>query len=227
MRWSTSVSGVRTPHPAAALIGSLSALLLASLVVSACTTAVAGRPTAAPDAPAAAASSFPVPSSAVSSSVKRRTTNMPAPGATLAPNESPLVQDVVDDECLLSAAQFSALAGQAVSISKQQVVDFGDHKQNSCYYFADQSVGPIGRVDVFGVKGATPGDAVKHNITKFSGHPIDAANGGFTAPTSKGGSELFVAGDKFLVDIEVNHGPTITDDQWRSAAGAAVQELEG
>lgn len=193
----------------------MSVLFLTALVVSACTTSIAGQPTSAPGA------------SADPTSAKRHTTNMPSAGATLAPDESPLVDDVVDDECVLTAAQYSALSGQAVSEAKQQVVNYGSHKQNSCYYFSETSAGPIGRIDVFAVKGMAPKETVARNVARLNGHPITAVNGAFTAATPKGGTELFAAGNTFLIDVEVNPGPTITDEQWKAAAAQGIQALEG
>jgi hypothetical protein len=171
--------------------------------------AAAGCTTVVPGSAEAASPVVPAASSAQQE---------PAP----APPRSGLDVDPVDDECLLDAAEFGALIGEAVRPPEQGSVRRGDGSSSSSCVATSGSE-PLAMINVYGVRSGTPADYVR---TGTAGGRRELAGVGEAAAVidTRTGPTLQLASPRYLVTILVS-GRTPSDDAWRTAATAALSRL--
>lgn len=183
----------------------LGPVLAAAVLLGGCSQVVPGAATAAPPAVPAA----PDPAT-------------PGPGAP-APR-SGLTADVVADECLLNAAEFGALLGEAVRPPAQGAVTRDDGSSSSSCV-ATAGTEPLALINVYAVRAGTPAEYVLAGATggrrELSGVGEAAA-----VVETRTGPTLQLASPGFLVTILVA-GRSPDDDAWRTAATAALSRLPG
>jgi hypothetical protein len=132
---------------------------------------------------------------------------------------------VLADECLLDAAQLTALLGRPVRAPEQSVVrrDDGSHSA-SCYAAPVQGSGPLAAVNVYRVRVGTPAAFVR--AAAAGGRALAGAGTAAAVLDTAAGPTLQVAGRRFLVTVAVaGHEPD--DAAWRRAARAALARLPG
>ncbi|WP_143174368.1 DUF3558 domain-containing protein [Streptoalloteichus hindustanus] len=181
---------VRRLRDAAALPAVLLTALATALTLTGCASTIAGAPRAAEGVSPTTKPSRP--------SAERSTP--PSGGAE--PSSGPLVGDVVADECLLTAADVSALTGKTY-LDGQNVTVQKDGKENkSCFYTKDGDFAPSGRIDVYKVNGLTLQEALERvakntpNSKKIQG----IGRGAVLEPDKDGAprATLWVASDNHL-----------------------------
>lgn len=146
-------------------------------------------------------------------------TNPPATSAALVPN-------VVEDECLLDGAGFSALAGLATGPGQNTVLGSGDQDRGrSCFYFTEGARDPVGRIDVLGTDGTPPGEVVARVMGRGN-HAIFRVGQGAVVLDEVGapGAEMYTATDRYLIQIHLDQVKP-TDDRWAAAGRAAITRL--
>lgn len=156
----------------------------------------------------------------------------PAPRAPAPPEGGPpeggprsaLAADVVADECLLDALEFSALLGEPVLPPEQQRVEREDGGvRSACYVGAAGDGTPLAMVNVYAPREGTPADFVRAappEGRRDLGGVGEAAVLVDTPP----GQVLQLAGPRHVVTVAVLDGAP-ADDAWRTAAGAALAAL--
>lgn len=167
--------------------------------VGACTQVVPGAASALP--PTVGASAVP-----------------PGPGAP----RGGLDVDVLPDECLLNAAEIGALVGQAVRPPAQGSVARGDGSSSSACV-AEAGSEPVAMINVYAVRSGVPADHVRATAP---GARRDLAGVGEAAAvvSTQTGPTLQLATARYLVTILVA-GRSPQDEQWRTAAAAALSRL--
>jgi hypothetical protein len=177
-----------------------------------CSRMVAGSATAAPSA------SSPVATSSTTSGPAPRS----APPSTPAVRTTALESDVLPDECLLDAAQFTALLGRQVRPPQQSPVRRNDgSRSSSCYAGSVQGARtPLAAINVYRVRSGTPAEFVR----AAGGRALAGAGAAAAVFDTAGGPTLQVASARFLVTLVVA-GRDPGDDAWRAAAAAAVVRL--
>ena len=193
-----------------------SAVLGLLMVLSACSRAVAGAPSAAPGPTA-----FPSAS-----------TGAGTPATTARARAPALDTDVLADECLLDPDQLAALLGRSVRPPEQSVVRRDDgSRSTSCYVTANgggngdaagDADGPLAAINVYRVRTGTPAAFVR----AAGGRPLPGTGPVVAVLDTAAGSTLQVAGRRFLLTLAVQ-GPEPDDRAWRAAARAALARLPG
>lgn len=146
------------------------------------------------------------------------------PGSTApAGPRSALAADVVDDECLLDALQFSALLGEPVLPPEQTAVTRDDGSRPTSCVATSTGGEPLASINVYTTRTGTPAEFVR--AAPPQGRRDLTGTGGVaslvdTAP----GTTLQLAGERYVVTIAVLDG-TPSDDSWRAAAAAALAAL--
>ena len=213
--------------PAAPAARGLAGLLLALVLAAAgagCSRVVAGTPTAAPP------HAFPVtaaPPSTVAAAVPGAAD---APPATVAPPPAgpgaaaaALEPDVVANECLLDAAQLTALLGRPVRAPEQSVVRRDDgSRSSSCYTASAQGAGPAAAINVYRIRSGTPAAYVR--AAAAGGRALAGAGEAAAVLDTAAGPTLQVAGRRYVVTVAVE-GAEPDDAAWRTAARAALARL--
>jgi hypothetical protein len=181
----------------------LPAVLGLLMVMSACSRAVAGVPSAAPG-----------PSATPSVSVDA--------GATTARARAPALDaDVLADECLLDATQLGALLDRPVRAEQAVVRRADGTRSTSCYAGpADGPREPLAAINVYRVRAGTPAEVVR----AASGRALPGLGEAATLLETAAGPTLQVASPRFLVTLLVQ-GRSPPDDAWRAAARAALARL--
>ena len=186
------------------------------MVVSACSRAVPGTPSTAPDSAAmppsagSPAGGTAVGSAVVSASASPTRVRTPA-----------LTSDVLTDECLLDAAQLGALLGRPVRVEQSVVRRDDGTRSTSCYAGAvDGKPAPLAAINVYRVRSGTPTEFVR----AAGGRALSGAGEAATLLETAAGPTLQVAGQAFLVTLVVQ-GRSPPDDAWRAAARAALARL--
>ncbi|MFB9428723.1 DUF3558 domain-containing protein [Streptoalloteichus tenebrarius] len=180
-------------HPgAAALPAVLLTALTAALTVAGCATTTAGTPRAAQDAAPTTRASRP----------PEGQSRTPGPSASAEPSSGPLSGDVIADECLLSAADVSALTGKTY-LDGQNVTVEKDGKQNkSCFYTKDGDFAPSARIDVYRVNGITLQEALERVVKNSpNSKRVQGVGRGAVLELDKDGaprSTLWIASDNHL-----------------------------
>jgi hypothetical protein len=185
-------------------------VLLVLTAAAGCSRTVPGNPMAAapPSSVAASPPSGPMPRSAPPSrSVARAIT---------------LESDVLRDECLLDAAQFTALLGRPVQTPKQAAVRRADGSRSAgCHAGSIQGARtPLAAINVYRVRSGTPAEFVR----AAGGRPLADAGVAAAVVDTSGGPTLQVASGQYVVTIAVT-GRDPGDDAWRAAAAAALARL--
>ncbi len=184
-----------------------------AVLLAGCTTAVPGTGVAAPPPATAPAPGAPAPPEA-------------APPAGEPPEGGPrsaLAADVVADECLLDALEFSALLGEPVLPPEQQRVERDGEVRSACYVGAAGDGTPLAMVNVYAPREGTPAEFVRAappEGRRDLGGVGEAAVLVDTPP----GQVLQLAGPRHVVTVAVLDGAP-ADDAWRTAAGAALAAL--
>jgi hypothetical protein len=175
------------------------------MVMSACSRAVAGVPSAAPGP-----TSFP--SAATGTGTPTTTAQARAPA---------LDTDVLADECLLDAAQLGALLDRPVQAENAAVRRADGTRSTSCYAGAtDGPREPLAAINVYRVRAGTPAEAVR----AAGGRALPGLGKAAALLETAAGPTLQVASQHFLVTLLVQ-GSSPPDDAWRVAARAALGRL--
>ena len=183
----------------------LPAVLGLLMVLSACSRAVAGAPSAAPGPTA-----FPSAS-----------TGAGTPATTARARAPALDTDVLADECLLDAAQLGALLDRPVRAENAAVRRADGTRSTSCYVGpADGPREPLAAINVYRVRAGTPAEAVR----AAGGRALPGLGEAATLLETAAGPTLQVASPRFLVTLLVQ-GRSPPDDAWRAAARAALARL--
>lgn len=153
------------------------------------------------------------------------TTVDPEPGVGL-PGE--LRPNVVDDECLLTGAEFAALLGlTAVHAENTELV--GGTARRSCFYSQDATADPAGRIDLYAPTTATPAELVARIATNSAGARMlpAVASAAVVLAGTGGSAELVVASTGLLAVLTVLPGSSATpaDSAWTTAAQAIAGRL--
>ena len=187
----------------------LPAVLGLLVVLSACSRAVAGSPSAAP-APTAFPSAFPTASAGADT-----------PATTARARAPALDSDVLADECLLDAAQLGALLDRPVRAENAAVRRADGTRSTSCYAgAADGPQEPLAAINVYRVRAGTPAEVVG----AAGGRALPGLGEAATLLETAAGPTLQVASPRFLVTLLVQ-GRSPPDDAWRAAARAALARL--
>jgi hypothetical protein len=144
----------------------------------------------------------------------------PGPSGDDRPGRGAFVVDPLPDECVLGAAEIAALTGVAVLRPVQVEVPRDDGRATrGCLAVAEETGERVALVNVYGMRTGSPADAVA------PGRPVDGVGTKAAVVTALAGPTLQVAGDRFLVTVQVV-GRMPDDDAWRAAAGAALDRVE-
>jgi hypothetical protein len=138
------------------------------------------------------------------------------------------VAGVVQDQCLLTAAEFGALAGRP-SNRGENSADTGQGTQSrECWYSAATGNAALGRINVYGSNGPPPPELLQRVIGKVAGSRPLAAVGRAAVILPDGNGrpdmDLWVATDRYVVQIHVVDNPP-DDAHWTAAGTAAAQHL--
>jgi hypothetical protein len=138
------------------------------------------------------------------------------------------VPNAVEDECLLTPAEFTSLAGRSVVRAENtELADAGARR--SCFYTATGSPDPLGRIDVYTASAAPARDLVTRVAANTTGsRPINGVgDGAVVVPGSTGSFEFVVASGTLLVVLTLSSGVAATpaDTAWTSAGTAMAGRL--
>lgn len=138
-----------------------------------------------------------------------------------------LVPNVVQNECLLTAAEFGGLIGRIVQRAENTELADGTGRR-SCIY-ADQDDQPTGRVDVYAPASAPAGQLVSRiaSNSERSQRIDNIGEGAVVLSGLDGTTELVVASRTLLVILTVLPGTAIppSDAAWSVAAAAMFDQL--
>lgn len=179
-----------------------------------CVQEIAGSPTAdgSPAAP--------------STSVQAAPTTVQAAPTTSSALSDVLVPDVVDDECLLTAAEFGALLGEPVLDPEKVAVKQPDGSVvSSCFVHNDNDIPlPIGRINVYTARTRT---ALEFLASERGGNTRDLTGVGDAAIVISDGGDggaLHIAAGRYVVTIFLFRAQP-SEAMWVSAGRAAVGRL--
>lgn len=183
----------------------LPAVLGLLVVMSACSRAVAGAPSAAPGP----------------SAIPTASTGAGTPAPTARARAPALDTDVLADECLLDTPQLGALLDRPVRAGNAAVRRADGTRSASCYVGAtDGPREPLAAINVYRVRAGTPAEAVR----AAGGRALPGLGEAATLLETAAGPTLQVASSRFLVTLLVL-GRSPPDDAWRAAARAALARL--
>lgn len=205
-------------------IGSTTVVMVVAMatlitVVAGCTRWEPGSPVAGePTGPAPTRASVP-PKSLPSMSPRSGVPNPPASSAQLTPN-------VVEDECLLDGAQFTALSGQETPGGENTVLgSAGQDLGRSCFYLTTGGRRPVGRIDVSATDGPPPAEVVQRLMSRGNHAVFDVASGAVVLDTvGAPGAEMYVATNRYLIQIHLDQAKP-DDERWAAAGRAAATRL--
>lgn len=186
--------------------------------------AAAGCATVVPGSGHPATPVPPAPTSTTSPGTQNPGTPAPDP-ATPGPPRSGLAADVLDDECLLDAIEFSALLGRPVLPPEQGDVPRPDGASSSAC-FVDSAAGspePLAAVNVYTPRSGTPAEFVRGGPPQGRRELSGVGEAAVLVDTAPG-STLQLAAPRHVVTITVLDG-TPSDGAWRAAAAAALAAL--
>ena len=191
------------------------ALALAALVAAtpACSTTVAG--TGRPAGPDPVAAEAPDPPAAPS----------PAPSTEPAPERSALDSDVVDDECLLDALQFTALLDRSVLPPEPgELVRPDGTRVTSCVASSAAAFPtPLAAINVYEPRTGTPAEFVRA-APALGRRDLPGAGEAAVLIDTAPGLTMQLAGERYVVTIAVIEGAP-SDAAWTAAATAALAAL--
>lgn len=145
-----------------------------------------------------------------------------APAAAPPAERSGLEADVVEDECLLNAAEFGALVGVAVHPPEQGTVQRPDgSRSSSCV--ATAGTEPVAMINVYGVRSGSPADYVRAGGAAGRREIPGVGDAAVVIDTATGPT-LQLASARYLVTVLVA-GRTPSDEAWHTAAAAALSRL--
>lgn len=146
----------------------------------------------------------------------------PAP-ASGSPSDGPLVPDVMADECLLTAAEFTALLGVSVRAAEATVAPSDAIRVPSCVAVTTAAPGrPVGVVNVYGIRGSTPAEYVHSR----AGRALTGVGQAARVVRTATATVLQAARGPFLITISALQGSP-SDDAWRAGGNAALGRLPG
>lgn len=193
-------------------------------------TASAAAPTTSVPASAAASSTSP-------SRPTRTSRPTSTPTSTSAGDElsgglpGDLLPHAVEDECLLTGAEFEVLTGRE-SLRAENTELAGDGRRSCFYGPADPNSddGPAGRVDVYSSASLPPPDLVSRIAATAAGSkPLTGVGSGAVVVTGASGrSELVVASPNLLIVLTLLPGGAATppsDEAWAAAGATMVGRL--
>ncbi|WP_086828430.1 hypothetical protein [Allokutzneria sp. NRRL B-24872] len=191
------------------------ALAVAAFLLTGCTKGADGAPPATPEQSA--------PSVALT---KPPTTDVEIDPVPTTTSGAPLITGVVEDECLLTTAEFSTLVGQPVSPGQNTQLDMGPEGQKrSCFYATEATGLPKNWINVYGTTGQHPTELVQRANKNTPGSKLitDIGLGAVTVPAALGaaGGDIYVATEKYLLEIHVGEG-TPDEARWVEAGKAVV-----
>ena len=154
----------------------------------------------------------------------RSTTTPPAPTGGELPDD--LVPNVVEDECLLTPAQFGGLVGRAVG--RAENTELAGTARRSCFYAAGDE--PLGRIDVYAPAATSAAELVTRITANSTGaRPLAGIGQGCAVvPGQQGSFELVVASASMLLVLTLQPGAVATppaDPAWSAAASAMLTAL--
>lgn len=195
---------MRTGRAAAAL-----ALAVLVAAAAACSTTVAG--TGRPAGPGPVAAEAPDPSA--------------APSAEPAPERSALTSDVLDDECLLDALEFTALLDRSVLPPEPgELVRPDGTRVTSCVASSASAFPtPLAAINVYEPRTGTPAEFVRAAPAPGSRDLPGAGEAAVLIDTAPG-LTMQLAGARYVVTIAVIEGAP-SDAAWTAAATAALAAL--
>lgn len=151
----------------------------------------------------------------------------------LPPGDLPgdLTPNAVDDECLLTAAEFEVLTG--LSALRAENTELAGDGRRSCFYGPsdpESDDGPAGRVDVYASASLPPADLVSRITANSAGsRPLTGVGtGAVVVSGSAGTSELVVASATLLVVLTLLPDDTAippSDEAWTAAGATMVGRL--
>ena len=133
-----------------------------------------------------------------------------------------LVADPVEDECVLTAPEVQGLIEAPVERTVMTSVPGADGRPlPGCV--AVEGENQLVLMNVYRVSGGSPADAVRR--PQDGARPLDGVGEAAALVPARVGPTLQVAGQRFLVTIEVAfRNPS--DDAWRAAGAAALDRVE-
>lgn len=146
--------------------------------------------------------------------------SQPSPAAA----DGPLVDGVVADECLLTAAEVTALVGQPAQPPAQTDAPRTDGlRVPSCVTSTARGV-TILAVNVYGITGATPAEHVRAAAPNAGRRELTGVGEAAAVVRTGTGTVLQAARGPFLVTINVLRGAP-SDGAWRTTGNAALARL--
>lgn len=197
--------------------------LLALPLLASCT-----QPTGADPAPSGTSvTSQPSVRPSLSNPPSRTTTSRPATtSGTAAALPTDLLPNVIEDECLLTPAQFGTLIGGTVTVAENtELADAAGRR--SCFYSGAQAQ-PFGRIDVYAPAAASAGELVTRIATNGAKSLAGIGEGCVVVSGQQGSFELVVASGALLVVLTLPPGTASTppaDAAWSAAATAMLSHL--
>jgi hypothetical protein len=139
-----------------------------------------------------------------------------------------LVPNVVDDECLLTPAQFGSLAGRQVIRAENTELADNDGRR-SCFYVSPDDE-PLGRTDVYAPAAVAARDLVARVAANSTASRTltGVGEGAVVVPGRDGSFELVVASSALLVVLTLparSVGTSPDDAAWSAAATAMLARL--
>jgi hypothetical protein len=200
----------------------LAAALAAAASCSSGPAETAGRPAAttsrATTTPARSTSRSPAPTTTAA-------TTTPADAGGALPGD--LTPNVVEDECLLSAAEFAALTGRA-AVRAENTELAGGGGRRSCFYTPEGADDPAARIDVYASASLPPPELVAR-IAANGGRALPGVGRGAALVSGQGGAvELVVASATLLTVLTVLPSGAVAappDAAWVAAGNAMAAHL--
>lgn len=193
--------------------------LLALPLLASCT-----QPTGADPAPSGTSQPSVRPS--LSNPPSRTTTSRPTTSGTAAALPTDLVPNVIEDECLLTPAQFGTLIGGTVTVAENTELADADGRR-SCFYSGTQAQ-PFGRIDVYAPAAASARELVERIAATGAKSLAGIGEGCVVVSGQQRSFELVVASGALLVVLTLPPGTASTppaDADWSAAATAMLTRL--
>ena len=137
-----------------------------------------------------------------------------------------LVPNVIEDECLLTPAQFGTLIGGTVTVAENTELADAEGRR-SCFY-SGAGAEPFGRVDAYAPAAASAGELVARIAASGAKSLAGIGEGCVVVSGQQGSFELVVASGALLVVLTLPPGTVSTppdDADWSAAATAMLARL--
>lgn len=133
-----------------------------------------------------------------------------------------LTPNVVEDECLLTAAELGILISRS-PVRAENTEQAGGGARRSCFYTLDAADEPAARIDVYSSASLPPPELLAR-IAANGGRPLPDGQGAVVVTGREGVAELVVASPILLAVLTILPGGAATQpsDQAWTAAGTAM-----